>query len=383
MKKILFRKLLLDCMLFFFVALFSTSIIIWIFQAVNYLDIIVEDGRDYLVYIQYSFLNFPKIISKILPFAVFFSFFYVLSRYELNNELIIFWNFGVDKIQVTNFLLKFSLVITFLQLSLTLFIVPESQNLSRSLIRTSNVDFYESFVKPKKFNDNVRGLTIYAEEKNFDGALKNLYLKKVENDQEFQITIAKKGEFKTTNNNSQVLVLFDGQTINKANNKLTNFTFTKSDFNLSTLNTVVVIDDKIQETKTIDHINCLKKYYKKDLSFNIKQKDYLNHNCSTDTLNDLFQELYKRVVVPFYLPVLILTSLYLLIFTKENKLYQRFRIIIFLSGILIIVISETLLRFINNNFFYNFKIIAIPIILLLIFYFVIKILLKKNIGART
>ena len=128
MKKILFRKLLLDCMLFFFVALFSTSIIIWIFQAVNYLDIIVEDGRDYLVYIQYSFLNFPKIISKILPFAVFFSFFYVLSRYELNNELIIFWNFGVDKIQVTNFLLKFSLVITFLQLSLTLFIVPESQN---------------------------------------------------------------------------------------------------------------------------------------------------------------------------------------------------------------------------------------------------------------
>ena len=383
MKKILFRKLLLDCMLFFFVALFSTSIIIWIFQAVNYLDIIVEDGRDYLVYIQYSFLNFPKIISKILPFAVFFSFFYVLSRYELNNELIIFWNFGVDKIQVTNFLLKFSLVITFLQLTLTLFIVPESQNLSRSLIRTSNVDFYESFVKPKKFNDNVRGLTIYAEEKNFEGVLKNLYLKKVENDQEFQITIAKKGEFKTTNNNSQVLVLFDGQTINKANNKLTNFTFTKSDFNLSTLNTVVVIDDKIQETKTIDHINCLKKYYKKDLTFNIKQKDYLNHNCSTDTLDDLFQELYKRVIVPFYLPVLILTSLYLLIFTKENKLYQRFRIIIFLSGIILIVISETLLRFVSNNFFYNFKIIAIPIILLFIFYFVIKILLKKNIGART
>ena len=88
--------------------------------------------------------------------------------------------------------------------------------------------------------------------------------------------------------------------------------------------------DENQETKTIDHINCLKKYYKKDLSFNIKQKDYLNHNCSTDTLNDLFQELYKRVVVPFYLPVLILTSLYLLIFTKENKLYQRFRIIIFI-----------------------------------------------------
>ena len=38
--------------------------------------------------------------------------------------------------------------------------------------------------------------------------------------------------------------------INIKNNKITNFSFTRSDFNLSTLDTVVVTDDKIQETKT-------------------------------------------------------------------------------------------------------------------------------------
>ena len=69
MKKILFRKLLSDCLVFFLIALTSTSVIIWIFQAVNFLDIMVEDGRDYIVYINYSLLSFPKIISKILPFA--------------------------------------------------------------------------------------------------------------------------------------------------------------------------------------------------------------------------------------------------------------------------------------------------------------------------
>jgi hypothetical protein len=62
----------------------------------------VEDGRDFLIYISYSLLNFPKIISKILPFATFFSFCYVLSKYELNNELIIFWNFEVNKIELIN-----------------------------------------------------------------------------------------------------------------------------------------------------------------------------------------------------------------------------------------------------------------------------------------
>ena len=49
MKKILFRKLLLDYMSFFLIALLSSSIIIWVFQAVNFLDIMIEDGRDYIV----------------------------------------------------------------------------------------------------------------------------------------------------------------------------------------------------------------------------------------------------------------------------------------------------------------------------------------------
>ena len=117
MEKILFRKLLIDCLIFFSITLFSASIIIWVFQAVNFLDIMIEDGRDYLVYINYSLLNFPKIVSKVLPFVFFFSFFYVITKYELNNELIIFWNFGVNKIQLINFLLIFSIFLTLVQIT--------------------------------------------------------------------------------------------------------------------------------------------------------------------------------------------------------------------------------------------------------------------------
>ena len=74
MKKILFTKILLDSGIFFFLSLLATSLIIWIFQAVSFLDIIIEDGRSYFVYIQYTLLNFPKIISRILPLVLFFSF---------------------------------------------------------------------------------------------------------------------------------------------------------------------------------------------------------------------------------------------------------------------------------------------------------------------
>ncbi len=381
MKKILFRKLLFDCLVFFSITLLSTSLIIWIFQAVNFLDIIVEDGRDYFVYMNYSLLSFPKIISKILPFAIFFSFFYVINKYENNNELMIFWNFGVEKTQLINFFLRFSVLITIFQLVATVLVVPESQNKSRSLIRTSDVDFIDSFVKPRKFNDNINGLTIYAEEKYNNGNLKNLYLKKVERNDDFQITIAKRGIFQNKNN-SQVLILYDGQTINKVDNKLTNFYFSKSDFNLSAFKTDAIVHDKMQEIRTNDHIICIKKYFNKDLSFNKNQGKYLNHNCSKDSLDNLFQELYKRFIVPLYIPILILNSLFLIIFPKENKLFQRSRLLIFLNGIFIIILSETIMRFVVGNFLANLKIIFAPFIIFLAFYIVIRILINKNIGSK-
>ena len=195
MKKILFRKLLFDCLIFFFITLFSASIIIWVFQAVNFLDIMIEDGRDYLVYINYSLLNFPKVVSKVLPFVFFFSFFYVITKYELNNELIIFWNFGVNKFQLINFLFIFSIFLTVVQIILAAFIVPNAQDKARSFLRTSSVNFLESFIKQKKFNDTIKNVTIYSDGKDKNGNLLNIYLKKEENLNNFQITYAKKGNF--------------------------------------------------------------------------------------------------------------------------------------------------------------------------------------------
>ena len=381
MKKILFRKLLLDYLVFFSIALLSTSTIIWIFQAVNFLDIMVEDGRGYLIYIKYSLLNYPKIISKILPFALFFSLSYVITRYEFNNELMIYWNIGIHKIELINFFIKFSILLTLLQLVLTVYIVPETQNISRSLIRTSNIDFFESFVKPKKFNDNINDLTIYAEEKNEKSELKNIYLKKKVSDKNFQITIAKKGVFKTIGN-LKILELFNGQTMNSVNGNVTNFSFSKSDFTLSAMDTDIIIDDKIQETKTIDHLNCFKNYLNKDLTFNLKQKTYVNHNCSLDTLDNVIQELYKRIIIPLYIPLLILTSLLLMLSSKENKSYQKYRIVIFVLGFIIIIFSETLLKFIKIDFYYNIKIFILPLINFLFLYILVRLILKKNIRLK-
>ena len=380
MKKILFRKILTDCLSFFLITLISVSTIIWVFQAVNFLDIIVEDGRNFWVYFNYTLLNFPKIINKIIPFSLFFSFCYILNKYELNNELIIFWNYGVHKIELINFFIKFSFLLVILQIIISALIVPSSQNFSRSIIRNSSVDFFESFVKPKKFIDNIQGLTIYADDKDDNGKLKNIYLKKDSSNTKYQITVAKEGEF-INFNKTKILVLYDGQTLNLINNKITQFNFSKSDFALSNLNSDVIVQDKIQETDTKDIINCLKKYFKPNLSPIENPPKFISANCNFNNLDNIFQEIYKRFIIPLYLPILILISLMLVLNSKENINFYRNKILIFLMGFVIIIFSEGSLKFIEADFYSNFKIFFIPIFLaiFLYFYFKLKLIYKlKN-----
>ena len=67
MKKLIFKKIIKDVNVFFLLAIFCTGIIIWIVQAVNFLDIVSEDGHGFSIYFLYTFLNLPKVIGKILP----------------------------------------------------------------------------------------------------------------------------------------------------------------------------------------------------------------------------------------------------------------------------------------------------------------------------
>ena len=366
MKKILFRKLLFDYMSFFLIALMSSTIIVWVFQAVNFLDIMIEDGRDYLVYVNYSLLNFPKIFSKLLPFILFFSLFYITLKYENNNELIIFWNFGVNKIKLVNFIFITSIFLMIIQIIFTAFLVPKSQDKARSFLRTSKINFLGNFIKPQRFNDTITGVTIYAEKKDKEGNLYNLYLKKeIEN---VQTTYAKKGQFKELNN-IPILVLYDGQTITEQNNEITIFNFSKSDFLLKNFKSNTTLYKKTQELSTINLFRCIfflnsqKKSEKNNLNSSIE-------NCSKNNFTNIIKEIYKRIFIPIYIPLLMLIPLILITSSKENINYSKLKLVTFSVGLIFIIFSETTIRLISEQIAFNYIIASVPIILLMLTYLI-------------
>ena len=213
MEKIIFKSFLREISFFFILSSISIALIIWIIQAVNYLDFVSEDGHNFKVYFLYTILILPKIFSRILPFMFFISIFYILIKYEEKNQLLIFWSNGIDKKKFLNIILKYSLLFFVIQIFLTALVVPETQNKARSYIRSSNIDFFPSLIKEKKFIDTVEDLTIFTNSKDADGTLRNIILKDNLKNAGSQIIIAKKGNVIQSNNN-KFLVLNNGKIIN-------------------------------------------------------------------------------------------------------------------------------------------------------------------------
>ena len=53
----------------------AVTIIVWVIQAVNYLEFVTEDGHSFKIYFLYTIYSLPKIFSKLLPFMFFSQFF--------------------------------------------------------------------------------------------------------------------------------------------------------------------------------------------------------------------------------------------------------------------------------------------------------------------
>ena len=374
MKKVIFKKLLLEILFFFLISSLSLTLIIWVMQAVNFLDIVTEDGHSFRVYFYYTILSLPKLFSQSLPFVFFISVFYILEDYETKNQLLIYWSHGVRKIFFINKIVKFSILFLLVQILFSVLIVPYTQDKARSFIRGSNLDFFPNLIKPKKFVDTVENLTIFIDSKNLDGSYNNIILKDNSDSENSQTIIAKTG-YIILKKNQKLLILNEGKIIK--NNKKKNstvFNFKATQFDLDKYSSKTTKTPKIQELTTNTLIQCFNFLMK-----NIEKKITIkNINCQKNFLSNLNQELFKRIYAPIYIILLALISSLLVLKSKNSYHYLMFKIKIFLSGILILVISDLSLNFTGVEMFYNIIYLIIPIACFITIYTIMTLNLKIN-----
>ena len=366
MEKIIFRKFLYDLISFFLIVSLSLSLIAWVIQSVNYLDFVSKDGHGFKVYFAIISLNFPKIFSKVIIFSYFVSLFYVIEKYRLNNEILIFWTNGISKLKLINFILKVSIVFTVIQIILVYSIVPKSQDYSREFIRTSNMDLFTSLITEKKFIDTLKDFTLFVESIDGEGNMKNIFLKDSLDKVNTQIITARSGKIIEDESN-KFLILNFGQILDITNKDLNEskiIKFNSTNFNLSNFKTKSTIFPKFQELNSSILISCIDNFL-----FGKKERYSLPiFMCSKESSIKSAKEIFNRSIKQFYLIVVGIMASILIFSNEKNPKFFLHKITIFLIGLLSVVISEINSELINNSLQNNILFVSLPFIIFIMGY---------------
>ena len=338
--------------------IFAFGLIIWITQAVRLLDLVSEDGNSITTYFLYIISTLPKILSKISIIIFFISFVVTISNFEDNNELKALWFSGLDKKIFITFLVKFSILLVFLLILIRLFVVPYFSNYSRYLLLNSAVGSIAPLIKYNNFNNPLKKITIYVGKKNQINELEDIIL--FENNSEKSKTVIAKSGIIINENNKNLLVLVNGSIQEESNNKkITIIDFDKITLDLSQYSKRTVDYYKFPEVNSFELFKRVK-------------------NKNDSQVPDIISELKSRIIIPLFIPSLVILACFLMSINREfiNKTF--FKILIFSFGILIIAIGEILLNLSSKKNITSILLYAAPFFFLIINWLVLNYFTKHE-----
>ena len=349
----------------FLIILFGLSIIALTVRAVNFLDLIVDSGYDVTTYFKYSILNLFGIAPKFVPLSFLLSLVIFILKHKQNSEFVILWTSGVKKVYLVHLFFIASSIILIIYLIFTTFITPLALNKSRLLLNNENFNSFVPTVRTQQFSDSFKGFTFIVEKK-INNELKNIFL----HDKGNNLKNLSSNTSKITSTtilaesgiaNDKILVMFNGQIIStKENFENEIIKFEQLNIDLRSLRNTTIKKPKIQETDTMSLAKCL--FGKSSIQTAL---------CNDDFKKEILSTLNRRIIIPFYIPVLSLICSLLLIKSKKN-FFQNLSI--FSCSFFVLLFTELAVRYtgLNSIILYTFIIMPFSLLFLLYIFLIYK-----------
>ena len=365
----IYRNFLIEILKTFLITLFGLTIIAFTVRAVNFLDLIVENGYPIVTYFKYTTLNLFGIAPKFIPLSFLISLIIFILKHKDNSEFVILWTSGVKKIQIVNLFLLSSLVVLLFYLFMSTILTPIALNKSRQLLGKDHLNSFIPTVRAQQFSDSFKSFTFIVEKK-INNEVENIFLHDEGNNLRSlssnlskvssTTVVAKKGIVEP-----RQMILFNGQIISSKENNEKNevISFDQLNVNLDNLVTTTIKKPKIQETSTFTLMKCFTK---------LEVKPEI---CREDAKKEFLPSLIRRFILPFYIPCIALICSLLLL--KNNRLFIN-KFSVFFYSFFILVFTELVIRYTGINYALRIFYTIIPFFLILFLYLILNFKFSKE-----
>ena len=352
----------------FLVIVLGLTLIALTVRAVNFLELIVDNGYPVTTYFKYSILNIFGIAPKFIPLAFFISVIVFILKHIGNSEFVILWTSGVKKIELVNLICLASLSVLLFYILFSAFLTPLALNKSRQLLSQDQLNSFLPTIRSQQFSDSFKGFSFIVDKK-INNEVDNIFIhdtgnnlknfsSNIENVSSTTI-VAEKGVI-----NNRNMFLINGQIISsKKENKVEIINFEQLDININSLSTSTIKKPKLQEISTSKLLSC---FLKRTLQTNI---------CNEEVKKEIIPNLIRRIILPFYIPVISLLCSFLLI-KNSTIFFDKF--LIYLTCFTLLVFTELFIRYTGLNHLIRYAYIILPFIFIIISYLFLINKLKKN-----
>lgn len=174
-----------------FILLVVTAIV-WMTQSLQRVEILVEYGQGFGVFLFLSLLIIPSLLALIIPFALFGSTIYALHRLHSDSEIAVMFAAGVSKWRLSAPILFIAFVGALATFYVNVDMMPRSYRVLKQSIADIRSDFASSIIRGGEFNRFVDGFTIYVDDARPGGQFTGLLVSDYRNEDDPKIYMAER-----------------------------------------------------------------------------------------------------------------------------------------------------------------------------------------------
>ncbi len=253
-------------------------------QSLSELDYIVNQRQSAWVVIKITLLAMPQLVNMVLPIALFVSALVALNRLQTEQELVVCFAGGMSRWRVISPAMRLAATVTFIALVMNLWVQPLGYRAMREQMFLIKTDLIATLVREGEFTTPAPGLTVYAQNVDAKGDMRNLFIHQTKADGGAVTYMANHGRI-AKRGSGAVLILRDGSTQEFSPRGVLQFlTFNEYPFDLSSLNTA----DELVHYKASDR-------YLHELFFPDLQQAWEKKNRKA-----LLAEGHSRIATPLY-----------------------------------------------------------------------------------
>ena len=145
-------------------------------QSLDQLEIIVERGQSVWVMVKLTLLAVPQLLAVILPIGLFVGALIALTRLQREQELTAVFASGVTRWAAIRPAVRLAAIVAVLTLAITTVVQPWAQRTSRAEAFAIRSDIAALLVEEGQFVEGPDGLTVYVQQIEQNGLLKNLFI---------------------------------------------------------------------------------------------------------------------------------------------------------------------------------------------------------------